>query len=328
MNKGILVFYENDLKNMSDLSLPIDIPIDTPIILLLDIKSSDLKNLIKKASYYNFRHPVVIDKKDVKNVPDVPNVSLCLSHIFNKDFGQIGNDKTTLKDVEFVLENYPKRSKSCRIQIVLDQETIHRLKQYSTQDDLFGHREITGGLSLTFLSKNMFKVSIDDKKTKVGEAEHADMVETILSFHSHPLSAYQKYKVCAAFPSADDYITTIYLYLTRHNMFHILASIEGIYIITINEKIFKNKKDIPDYEDYIIKHYSIDYPVCSLDRDNKKFWKKYIKSYLKKVNRYKYFYVQFIFWEDASNPIDISYQKIKNTCILSDEQYNITNLTL
>ena len=327
--KGLLVFYEDDLKNISNLSLS-GIPDGTPIVLLLNLNSSKLKDLIEQACYYNFRHPVVFDKKDFyKNVPNVPTVSLCLSHVFNKDFGQIGKDNTSIKDAEFVLENYPKRSKSCHIQIVLDKETIHLLKQYSTEDHLFGNREITGGLQMKSLTKNMFKVSIDDKKIKLGEAEHADIVETIASFHSHPLSAYHKYKVCLAFPSADDYITTIYLYLTRHNLFHILSSVEGIYIITINEKIFKKeKKDFPEYEDYIIKNYGIDYPVCRIDRDNNKFWKKKIKEYLKKVNRFKYFYVQFVFWEDAGNPIDISFQKIKKTCILSDEQYNLTNLIL
>ena len=327
--KGLLVFYEDDLKNISNLSLS-GIPDGTPIFLLLNLKSQELKRSIEKACYYNFRHPVVFSKKDFyKDVPNVPDVSLCFSHVFNKDFGQIRNDNTTVKDAEFVLENYSKRSNSCRIQIVLDKEMIGRLKQYSTQDHLVGNREITGGLRLTPFTKNMFKVSIDDKKTKVGQAEHADIVETVASFHSHPLSAYHKYKVCLAFPSADDYITTIYLYLTRHNLFHILASVEGIYIITINEKIFKKeKKDFPEYENYIIKNYGIDYPVCPLDRNNKKFWKKKIKEYLKKVNSFKYFYVQFVFWEDANKPIDISFQKIKKTCILSDEQYNITNLIL
>lgn len=326
---GLLVFYENDLKKISDLSLS-GIPDGTPIVLLLNMKSPDLKGSVEKACNYNFRHPVVVSKKDFyKDVPDVPDVSLCLSHIFNKDFGKLSSDNTALTDVDFVLENYPKRSKSCRIQIVLDKDTIRRLRQYSAEDHLFGNREMTGGLKMTPLSKNMFKVSIDDETTKVGDAEHADIVETIASFHSHPLSAYQKYKVCLAFPSADDYITTIYLYLNRHNLFHIVATIEGIYIITINEKIFKKEKgEIPAYEDYIIKNYGIDYPVCRLDRDNRKFWKKKIDSYLKKINRYKYFYVQFVFWEDASNPIDISYQKIKKTCILSDEQYNLTNLAL
>jgi len=327
--KGLLVFYEDDLKNIPKLSLS-SVPYGTPVFLLLNVNSPDLKELIEKACYYNFRHPVVVDKKDFyKDVPDVPDVSLCLSHMFNKDFGQISKDNTALKDAEFVLENYPKRSKSCNIQIVLDKETIRRLKEYSTQDYLFGNREITGGLLMKPLTKNMFKVSIDDKKTKLGEAEHADMVDTVISFHSHPLSAYQKYKVCLAFPSADDYITTIYLYLNSHNIFHIVASVEGIYIITINEKIFKKeKKEMKEYEEYIIKNYGIDYPVCSLDRDNKKFWKKKIKEYLKKVNRFKYFYVQFIFWEDSDKPIDISFQKIKKTCILSDEQYNLTNLIL
>jgi hypothetical protein len=327
MVKGVLIFYESDLKNMDDLSLS-GIPDGTPIVLLLNVKNLELKKYVEKACHYNFRHPVVINKKDFyKHVPDVPDVSLCLSHMFNKDFGKLARDNNALKDSEFVLENYAKRSKSCHIQIVLDQETIRRLKQYSAEDHLFGNREITGGLRMTPITKNMFKVSIDDKKTKVGEAENADIVETISSFHSHPLSAYHKYKVCMAFPSADDYITTIYLYLVRHNLFHIVASIEGMYIITINEKIFKKeKKDMKKYEDYIIENYGIDYPVCRLDRDNKKFWKKKIKSYLKKVNRYKYFYVQFVFWEDAGNPIDISYQKIKKTCILSDEQYNLTNL--
>ena len=48
----------------------------------------------------------------------------------------------------------------------------------------------------------------------------------------------------------------------------------------------KNKREILDnfnkYKDDIEDKYGVDYPICDPKKDNKKFWKSYIKKVLKK----------------------------------------------
>ena len=82
-------------------------------------------------------------------------------------------------------------------------------------------------------------------------------------------------------------------------------------------------KNFEKYKEDIEEKYGKDYPICDPKGDNMKFWKKYIKSYVDQINKLKYFNVQFVFWKDALNPINISYKRIKNNCLISDKQINI-----
>lgn len=336
--KGLLIFLEEDLEkidhNISNLHEN-DIPVNTSIVMILNPSNKNFDIMIKQASLYNFRHPIFLKKdelrSDIRSKISHKNC-ICLFNNFDHKLGYHFNKNNEslniLKDIEFIMDNY--KEKTCNITIVIDENTINYLKKYTIDhkfllDNKIEQREITGTLTLNRMSSSMFKVSVNEKNTKIGGAEHAEYIETITSFHTHPFSAYVKYNVCIAFPSSDDYVTTLHIYLTTHNMFHILATLEGIYIITlknIKEERKKNMlKNFKKYKDYIEDYYGIDYPTCNPEEDNKKFWKKYMKNYIKKINKLKYFNVQFVFWKDATNPIDISYEKIKNNCILSDEQY-------
>lgn len=352
----------------------IDAPLDTPMVLILDMDSDDFEKKIEIASIYNFRHPFVAQKRDItkwikKRKIDLPlklfekDVYLCLYNQYNHSYSCLYEknrkniykfDKNTknikdienkLKEIHFSVENYiypSPKDKVCEINIVIDPFTIDYLEKYTKKHKFkvkngnIEQREISGIFKLQPISKDTIKVSIEENQTNIGESEKASYKETVGSFHTHPLDAYRKYNVCLAFPSADDFATTLYIYAKKYGIFHITSTIEGLYIITMKKsfiKKVKREKILQHYEEYeedILENYGMDYPSCKKYRkDDDKEWKMDVQKFLDFVNKKEYFHVEFIEWKKAkNNPIKIHYKKISGNCLCSDDQVKFSKLFL
>jgi hypothetical protein len=297
-------------------------------ILVLDPKNKDFLDDLQFAFNNNYKIPIVNKHKHLKN----PYLLLSKEDSKKKE----GFDKF-MNEIRFTLNNYKISKKGlCTNYIILTDETIKTLDYYTkihkfkSNNGKTNQKEISGIFNLCPIGDNMIEVRIDNESIDTGELESANHRDTIGSFHTHPLDAYIKHNVCMAFPSADDYFTTLHIYASGYGVFHIVSTIEGLYIITIKKSFMKEKKEkilknFEKYKNYIEDKYGLDYPVCNIKKDNNKFWKKTIESYLKKMNRLKYFKIQFVFWKDASKPIKIVYGKINNNCLISDKQIDIMN---
>jgi hypothetical protein len=295
-------------------------------IIILNPLDSYFNQDLKLAFHYGFGNPIIRSEKYIKN----PYVFL------SKKQSQKSYDKF-LKNIDFALKHYHSSDKICNHYIILNDNAIKFL-EYHTKTHKFKlkngnleQREISGVFDMYPISDNMLEINID--KVDTGELENANHTNTLASFHTHPLDAYVKYNVCMAYPSADDYFTTLHIYASGYGAFHITSTVEGLYIITI-KKTFMNtdrKHILENFESYkedIEDKYGMDYPICDPNKDNTSFWKRRIKNYLKKINKLKYFNVQFVFWKDAHKPIKISYNKINKNCLISDHQVNINkNIT-
>ena len=55
------------------------------------------------------------------------------------------------------------------------------------------------------------------------------------NFHSHPRNAYKKYNVKLGWPSGQDYIGFLLASIEDGTIFHMVITIEGIYIITLTK---------------------------------------------------------------------------------------------
>lgn len=356
MNTINTIVYFNNFDFMNDFKEnKIDVPINTPIVLILDIE--DIKNKEKELeiiSLYNFRHPIVIDGNRLRKWIKKKKIFLgeklkkkpylCLYNQYDQKYKDyhfsFSNNKSdnNLRSIYFSLENYGKKDKLCKTKLIIDQQAIHYLEKYTKKHKFklkngdIEQREISGIFQLEPISIDTVRVSINEKGTNIGENENVGYKETIGSFHTHPLDAYIKYNVCLAFPSADDFATTLYIYAKKYGIFHITSTIEGLYIITMKKSfIIKVKRDkilkhYDKYEKDVMENYGIDYPSCKkYNKENKKEWKKDIDDFLKKINRKKYFNVQFVEWKDSYNnkPIIIHYKKFNDNCIFSDDQVRL-----
>lgn len=234
------------------------------------------------------------------------------------------------KQLEYALATF--HHEKCQTKIVFDHSTLDFLR-YHTYDHQFEigdkkeQREISGIFKLVPISPDLVQVQIDHNQTKIGDSEKASHHESLGTFHTHPKAAYQRHRVCVAFPSGDDFATTFFLYASEIGTFHVLSAIEGIYVITVKPSFARKHpprevfSDLKKWEKYVFDRYDIGYPECSLQRDNTKFWKRYIGKYLKKINRLKVFDVQFHDWDTAHEPFDWVYHKILGNCVTSDQQF-------
>jgi hypothetical protein len=330
-----------------DLSLK-DIPVDTPIIFMVELEHFvNKKSIIKKGIEHGFRHPIIT--KHYENI-DLHIPYLCLFHKHDHLYGT-KVDQKLVDDVEqkikFCVKNYKKlkSTKTCQLYLTFPEKTLTYLHDYmkvhkfkvnnKTETETVEQREISGKFILTPISENTVTVYVDEKSTDMGGQEEADYMETIASFHTHPLEAYQKYKVCLAYPSVDDYLTILHVHGSYFGMFHIVATLEGLYLITISPEFKDDHSTIlsnfDKHEKYIKENYSIDYPICDPLTESQPFRLKNIKKYINTVNSFKkkYFKVKFLSWEEAKEPVLIEYKPLKNnSCIISDEQLNFHSLIL
>lgn len=214
------------------------------------------------------------------------------------------------------------------IQFLIDQ-TRH-VKQYT-----FGatkeQREISGEFILDSFSDNVFKLTINKDSIRTGDKESASYVESFGTFHTHPYDAYEKYDVCIAWPSADDYLAFLYMYGICYSGFHVVSTLEGIYLISLKKyippekvlsKYFKNKKSKENIE----YQHGVDYPDTEkpyCDIKTGKFRKSKINKYVKGINKKGIFNLNFYTWEQCKKPIRLLYAPLGDTCLLSKEQANV-----
>ena len=283
-------------------------------MIALNPKHKDFKKQLQLAYYYNFQTPFIHNNKRIKN----PYLLLSKEQE-KKEYNNF------LKKINFTIKNYKySQNISCSNYIIISKNTLDFLYENTFKSK----NEISGIFDLYPISDNTLCVQIDKKTVNKGEAESVNHNETLGSFHTHPFQAYIKYNVCLAFPSADDYFTTLYIYACGYGAFHITSTVEGLYIITIKKSFMKkNRKEImknfEKYKEDIEDIYGKDYPICDPKKDNTEFWKNYIKKYINSINKLKYFKVQFVFWKDTLKPINITYKRIKNNCLISDNQIDI-----
>jgi len=324
---------------------PPGVAIDDHIIFILDQSHPNFKQNCDRAIQYGFRHPILSTKfLDT----DIKTPHLFLYHKFNDEYGKEIvkelEDKHK-KYVEFALENFKKTQQDmCSLSIQMTPEAIDYLHDYAKtfkfNTDKSGEgqtphmREVSGRFYLYETVPNIFLVTVDKETASLGDKEETASMNTLASFHTHPKDAYHKYKVCMAWPSVDDYAVFLGIYANGYGMFHILGTVEGMYIITISEKLAKEgrekiKNNLEYYEKQIDDNYHIDYPTCEFqesDHENEEVWVKKIEKYLEKMNARKYFYIQFVLWKDADKPINITYNSIDRNCMLADEQVKFNDL--
>jgi len=235
-----------------------------------------------------------------------------------------------------VLRNVKINKKSCDIKIQFTEKAINFLytqtrfiKQYKFGDTQ-EQREISGKFTFISLNGNTYNVDVDEKSIRKGDKESASYVDSFGTFHTHPYDAYEKHNVCIAWPSADDYLAFLYMYGLCLSGFHVVSTLEGIYLISLKKyispqkvltKYFKNKKTKENIE----YQHGEDYPetdkYCNIE--NGKINMKKIKKYVRKINNMGKFNLVFATWEECKNPIRLLYAPLNETCLLSTNQSKI-----
>ncbi len=226
--------------------------------------------------------------------------------ICDKEGGRDAKD--VHRECMYVLNQY--KHPNCSITCVLSNDAIKFLKSLSynghtqNKNGTVSQKEIAGELLITNIDEQgIFVIGVDTNKISHGNEEDVEINKSLYNFHSHPRDAYIRHQVHKAWPSNTDYLGVLQLH--KSTIFHCVATIEGLYIISLNDSHVKNDGKTRDFvrEKYEVAHTQNYTPF----------------EYVAHINSIKMkgiviFNVIFFPWEQATNTFSIKYFKNGLNC--------------
>jgi hypothetical protein len=265
------------------------------ILLWISIKF-DEKNKLNKVVKNNFKEPYISNKSLLDN--NLVGYQICMSKKNNNK--EKYNSKN---EVKYVLNQFLLRD-NCEMACKLDKNSVVFLKNICKTSK---NNEISGSFKVNKINKDLVSIfGIDSKSIIKGKQDEVNVSESLYNFHSHPYNSYIKHDVKLAWPSSQDYVAFLTSNIEYNTLFHIITTLEGLYIISISKfSINKvNKNMIP-----FIKN---NYNFCYKKGDT-------ISWYLDKISDITYnnmplFNVNYLSWKNSRNIFNIFYNKTENNC--------------
>jgi len=271
-----------------------------------------------------FKYPYICDVSPLQEA--IPQ-SVALTK--NKDF-EFESSQTKLQ-ILYVLENY--ENDSCMMNVSLDSDTLTYLKSATSKgwsrnkNGKTTQKELSGNLSLSNImlqdNKIIHVLHLNEDSINIGHEESVTVSPSKYNFHSHPEQAYKKHKVNKAWPSLTDYQG--YLMLGNSTLFHLVTTIEGLYIICFGkywgEKLSElNKKELKKLKKFIDKNYDISRKTKMTPEE----CVEHVNSLMYEEN--PVFILQYHIWKDAGKIFEIYYAKSEGnncfSCSTTHELYN------
>ncbi len=211
------------------------------------------------------------------------------------------------------IEQY-KKGDGCELYAQLSDRSVNFLRKASDMGITISkngkeiQKELTGELYVKDVilnkGKMVYVIDIDEDSVESGDQENVDVSPTRYNFHSHPRQAYVNHSVTKAWPSSTDYVG--YKTLGANTIFHCVAAIEGVYIMSFTPYWGPNLNKISN--NYIENKFDIDHR------------EKYTpEEYVEKVNSILYkghpiYNVMYYPWDNAGEIFKVSYPPLGMSC--------------
>lgn len=221
------------------------------------------------------------------------------SHFCFVDFICMGK-RLNDKDTVYVPKLVDEKSQDCFVEVSFDKDTLFFLKNLCVITDV----EVAGAFDL--IDKKFF---VNFQSLVYGDGENVSVHNDLFNFHTHPRSAYRKNNTELGVPSGQDFLGYLSSYVEDKTICHTVASLEGLYILSMNKN---GKKNIPsDKYNYIKKRYDI--PGVAVSGED---FKKITEDIPKRL-----FDVSFVRWEDAEGKrILVSFDKTRDGNCLAEKR--------
>lgn len=264
----------------------------------------NMLNILKDSTILDndFHNPYICTKSPLGY--ELKSTSIC----FYKDEFNVKKD-ITLKLIKYILQQYELRNNYCYMNAIFSSEVLDILKQlpHSHTNEISGVLTITNSFYNKSKSEMIWKVDLIEGTKSEGDNENIIIENDRYTFHTHPKDAYIRYNVEFGWPSGQDYVGFLNGVLSVKSLFHVVVTIEGVYIISLSKDYADKYLELTDKFEYILNKYSI---------SKKAFKSPY--DYINYVNKeLKIFYVTFIEWNNLLRSKFIVYfPKTKNNCII------------
>lgn len=300
-NKKLCIIHPKSPKNLDECVKALENTFkNVTLVAKLDNKEC-LPILIENGFHnpYKTKNGIILSKKSGKPFENTQTVKNKIKHLINEN------------------EDY------CSMTVKLSKKAIAELKKAcknghtKNKDGSTSQKELSGELYLKEVvnSKNqiIYIIDIDERSINSGEEENIHVYPTRYNFHSHPEEAYVRHSVTKAWPSILDYLG--YLKLGKNTIFHCVASLEGVYIMSFTKEWASNLGGVSS--NFIKNNYDI---------NHRKHYTP--QEYVKHVNSIKYknhpiFKLWFFKWEEADSPFKVNFSKIEDACLVNQESVTI-----
>lgn len=256
------------------------------------------QNIIKSFVLKGFHSPFITDKLPNGTIIQ-PSIALCKENSLENKC-----DVPVLDKIDYLIYQYKRNKNYCQLYARLSNNAYTFLRSIPLKQK---EKEMSGELYAKTIikqdDKNVYIIDINPASLKTGNGENVDVEPDRYSFHSHPKNTYEKYSVEKGWPSVHDFLAC---YKLRENcIFHCVATLEGVYIITIDyKKEIKN-----DIQTYISKNFDID-----------KKLKMSPEQYVEMINnRNDIFTLYFITDTNKDMIFEVFFPKIGLSCIASQK---------
>jgi hypothetical protein len=278
----------------------------TSVNAIVRMQNPRMFDIVDCLSSYRFSDPII-------RVVETPCLFLSKKNtLFNHPIEQ-----PIVKGIVYsLLANYSKlRSKqSCVYTFRLSTQlvkTFERMvmdaKVNKKQKEFTGHLHVA---KIEYVDKMpVFVLDLSEQHVVIGDNEEVDGSNEPITFHTHPREAYEKYKMKVAWPSQIDYITIYELIVRLKGICHILATLEGIYIVSLKAPVLENIQPFQEKEEDEIEKLAIH---TSYPREERPKLSLTPLEYAIGVRNDTTtpFSVDFLEWEDGTNPFRIHTQSV------------------
>ena len=220
-------------------------------------------------------------------------------------------------DVEYVLGE---RASICNMEVCLSSEAIEYLRGLQdagmslNENGSFTQKEIAGNLECQEVdTEQVHHLNVKYDSLILGKEMGVPIAPGLYNFHSHPKAAYKTAKVKMGWPSPQDYVGFLLAFIEDNTILHIVASIEGIYILSMSAYCLENKEKLDrTLATFILEKYNF----CGSSIQNPHI-------YTKKINSVSYrgsplFRVQYLPWHKASQQFLVEYKSEDSNCFSND----------
>jgi hypothetical protein len=278
------------------------------------LKSKNFTVRVEELAKNGFIEPYIVER-----TPLGQNINHSIALFKKNTPSKVISSSHVIYDILSTLEQY--KQDYCLIYAKFTTKALEFLKKTAeigitlNKNGQRTQKELTGILYPSNITKEgnryIYHISVNENSIEHGSEEEVNVSPTRYNFHSHPKEAYIRHSVKNAWPSVTDYLG--YLKLGNNTIFHCIATLEGVYILSFGKYWCKHVSKIK--RKFIEEHYNISHKEPYTPEE-----------YTQKINSilyydYPIFDVQFLPWISATTPFKAYFDKDGLNCFTIDHVF-------
>jgi hypothetical protein len=212
----------------------------------------------------------------------------------------------------FTLTN--KDRTSCNYKARLSDDAIKYLRGLpergvTVNDGVFSQKEMAGSLVTGSTTVNMVHHLDIGSRRDEGGVENVGTEPTLVTFHTHPIEAYERNNVSVGWPSQKDYVSFLKVADHVNLIMHIVVAMEGFYVISRNPEWFESMRVFDDKAERVLMNSNAFEKTVT--RTGKWHVKEINKTTIDDLHILKVFLIP---WTKPDTVVEVFYNKENGSC--------------